>query len=115
MNSKQNRLAQRKNRIRAVVSGTAERPRISVYSSNKNIFIQAIDDANGVTLASAGTLSEAGKKAASVETAKVVAATLGGKLAEKKIKEVVFDRNGKKYHGKVKAVAETLREKGISF
>lgn len=115
MNSKQNRLAQRKNRIRAVVSGTTERPRISVYSSNKNIFIQAIDDSKGVTLASSGTLSEAGKKSASVESAKVVATTLGDKLLEKKIKTVVFDRNGKKYHGKVKAIAETLRDKGFSF
>ncbi len=114
MNSKQNRLAQRKNRIRAVVSGTAERPRISVYASNKNIYLQAIDDKAAVTLASAGTLSE-GKKSANVENAKAIAVILGDKLAEKKITTVVFDRNGKKYHGKVKAVAETLREKGISF
>jgi large subunit ribosomal protein L18 len=114
-----NKLERRKRikmRIRKVVTGTPERPRLSVYRSNKEFYAQLIDDKNGVTITSVGTL---GDKSAESQNKVQAAATLGAKAAqlvlEKGINEVVFDRNGYLYHGRVKAFAEALREGGIKF
>ena len=102
--------------IRKRVHGTAERPRLSVFRSNAHIYAQAIDDVNNTVLASASDLQKdsvgSGKK---VERAKAIGAAVGQKLLEKSVKQVVFDRNGFVYHGRVKAVAEGAREAGLEF
>ncbi|MFS0820962.1 MULTISPECIES: 50S ribosomal protein L18 [Bacillus] len=104
-------------RVRSRVSGTATRPRLNVFRSNKHIYAQLIDDVNSVTIASASTLD----KELSVEgSGNVDAATKVGELVakrgiEKGIKEVVFDRGGYLYHGRVKALAEAAREAGLQF
>ncbi|MFX3624255.1 MAG: 50S ribosomal protein L18 [Ectobacillus sp.] len=104
-------------RVRAKLTGTAERPRLNVFRSNQHIYAQVIDDVNGVTLVSASTLD----KELSLEgTSNVAAATKVGELVakravEKGIKEVVFDRGGYLYHGRVKALAEAAREAGLQF
>ena len=101
------------------ISGTAARPRLSVFRSNAHIYAQAIDDVNGVTLASSSDLDSAiksstdGKDKSAV--AKMVGEAVAKKLQEKEVKTVVFDRNGFVYHGRVKAVAEGAREAGLEF
>jgi large subunit ribosomal protein L18 len=106
-------------RVRKKLSGTKERPRMSVFFSNENIHVQFIDDNAGKTLAAASTLSKATpdreKLAANVKSAKTIG-TLAAKTAiDKGIKEVVFDRGGARYHGKVKALADAAREAGLQF
>jgi large subunit ribosomal protein L18 len=106
----------RHKRIRSRISGTAERPRLSIFRSNKNIYAQLIDDVAGVTLASASTLD----KAVSADDNKMdQAASVGKAIAEaaakKNIKNVVFDRSGYLYHGRVQALAEAARENGLEF
>ena len=105
----------RKVRIRNTISGTALRPRVSVFRSSKHVFVQAIDDTvkpSGHTLCSVS--SQAKKvKSCTVALAKTLGEELAQKLSEIKITEVVFDRNGFLYHGQVAAVAEGLRAKGI--
>ena len=115
--NKNDRLITRKKRVRAKISGTPQRPRLSVYKSNANIYAQLIDDVNGVTLASANSLQKdvAESEHANVETAKKVGAAIGKRALEAGIEEVVFDRNGYLYHGKVKALAEAAREAGLKF
>lgn len=115
--NKNDRLITRKKRVRAKVSGTPQRPRLSVYKSNTNIYAQLIDDVNGVTLASANSLQKdvAESEHANVETAKKVGAAIGKRALEAGIEEVVFDRNGYLYHGRVKALAEAAREAGLKF
>ena len=119
MKSKQ-RLAQLRHwRVRKKLSGTKERPRMSVFFSNENIHVQFIDDVAGKTLAAASTLSKATpdreKLAANVTSAKTIG-TLAAKAAiDKGIKAVVFDRGGARYHGKVKALADAAREAGLQF
>jgi len=103
----------RKLRIRNSISGTAERPRVSVFRSNKHIFVQAIDDDAGRTLCAVGSQSKK-VKSCTVPIAKTLGEELAQKLGELKITEVVYDRNGFLYHGQVAAVAEGLRAKGIS-
>ena len=108
----------RKRRIRKKISGDSARPRISVFRSTKHIYVQAIDDSKGATLATISTLSEGVKGA--VEGNKTEEATAVGKaiakaLLEKGISEVIFDRNGYLYHGRVKALAEGAREGGLKF
>ena len=95
----------RKLRIRAKISGTAARPRVVVFRSNKYLYLQAIDDEKEITLASASTLKDKGG----------VAAKFAKALRNRKIKKVVFDRGGFKYHGKIKAMAEALRKEGLEF
>lgn len=108
-----------KMRIRKIVSGTAERPRMTVYRSNKQIYVQFIDDLNGVTLASASSLDkEVAEKVAGVNKCQEAAAV--GKLAaeraaQKGINTVSFDRNGYLYHGRVKMLADAAREGGLKF
>ena len=106
-------------RVRRKIKGTPERPRLSVYRSLKNIYAQIIDDLTGKTLAAASS-SEEGIKSQVKYTGNKEAAGLVGKLiAEralaKDIKEVVFDRGGNVYHGRVKALADGAREKGLKF
>jgi len=104
-------------RIRNKISGTAQRPRLSVYRSLNNIYAQLIDDVAGVTLASASTLSpEFGKKnGGNVEAAKEIGLMIAKKAAEKGITTVVFDRSGYLYHGRVAALADGAREGGLQF
>jgi large subunit ribosomal protein L18 len=103
----------RKKRVRADIFGTVERPRVSIFKSNKHVYVQAIDDVNGVTLASAdgAKLGLKASKAGAVELAKVFAESLN----EQKLTTVVFDRNGYLYHGVVAAFADGLRENGIKL
>lgn len=101
-------------RVRAKISGTAARPRLSVYRSNRQIEAQLIDDQKGITLASVTSLSIKEKVSPS-EKAKMVGEQIAKKASDKKIKEVVFDRRDKQYHGQVKAVAEGAREKGLTI
>ena len=105
--------------IRNKISGTAERPRLSVYRSNSNIFAQLIDDVNGVTLASASTidkeLSANVKHGGNVEAAKVVGKAIAERAAAKGITTIVFDRSGYTYTGRVSALAEAAREAGLQF
>jgi len=102
-------------RVRAKVSGTSERPRLSVYRSNKNIAVQVIDDVKGVTLVASSSESLKLKNGNNIEGAKLVGADIAKKCLEKKIKEVVFDRGGYVYHGRVMALAEAAREAGLKF
>ena len=100
-------------RVRTKISGT---PRLCVYRSNKNLFVQVIDDVNGTTLAQASTLDKEIKtKHANVEAAKEVGALIAKRAQDKKIKTVVFDRSGYLYHGIIKALAEAAREAGLEF
>jgi large subunit ribosomal protein L18 len=107
-------------RIRKKVSGTRERPRMSVRFSNQHIFVQFIDDVARVTLASASTLGKAAagakpKLAANVIGAKKIGALAAEAAKNKGITQVVFDRSGARYHGKVKALADAAREGGLQF
>ena len=102
-----------KTRIRGKISGTAERPRMSVYRSNKAIYVQVIDDLAGATLVSASSKGlEEGTK---VEIAAKVGEEIAKKAVEKGITEVVFDRNGYLYHGRVKSLADAARKGGLKF
>jgi len=106
----------RQKRVRAKVTGTEARPRLSVFRSLNNIYAQLIDDTKGVTIASASTLDKEVKtKASNIEAAKEVGTLIAKRAAENKIETVVFDRNGYLYHGKVKALAEAAREAGLKF
>ena len=106
----------RHKRVRTKVSGTAERPRLCVYRSNTNLYVQVIDDVAGNTLVSASTLDKEIKtKNANKEAAKEVGTLIAKRATEKKITEVVFDRGGYIYHGVVEALAEAARENGLKF
>lgn len=106
----------RQKRVRAKVKGTESRPRLCVYRSLNNIYASLINDENATTIASASTLDKEVKvKASNVESAKEVGALIAKRAADKKIKTVVFDRNGYLYHGKVKALADAAREAGLEF
>jgi large subunit ribosomal protein L18 len=101
-------------RIRKKISGTALKPRLNIFRSNKNIYAQCIDDLSGVTLASASSkeVSATGTKS---EIAKEVGKAIGAKAKAAGIENVVFDRGGNLYHGRVKSLAEGARESGLSF
>ena len=115
INRKENR-EHRHLRVRNKISGTPERPRLCVYRSNQNIYVQVIDDVAGVTLASASTLDKEVKtKHSNKEAAKEVGALVAKRALDKNIKEVVFDRGGYIYHGVVKELAEAAREAGLEF
>ena len=103
-------------RVRGKISGTPECPRLNVFRSNANIYAQIIDDVNGVTLASANTLEKGFEGATgNAEAAKKVGLILGERAKEKGITDVVFDRGGYVYHGRVAALAEGAREAGLNF
>jgi len=109
----------RHERIRRRLSGVPERPRMCVFRSDRHISVQIIDDTTGKVLVSASSLSkefrEQGLKGSGVPAAKVVGALIAGKAAAQSIEKVVFDRAGFIYHGRVKALADAAREKGLKF
>lgn len=106
-----------KNRIRKSIRGTEERPRLSVFRSNKQIYAQIIDDKKGITLVSASSAVESIElqKITKIEKAKLVGKELAVKAKEAGINTVVFDRNGYLYHGRVKSLADAAREEGLIF
>ena len=107
---------QRHKRVRAKISGTAERPRLDVFRSAKNIYAQVIDDVAGVTLAQASSLDkEITGNGGNKEAAKAVGKLVAERAKEKNIVDVVFDRGGFIYQGKIKALAEAAREAGLEF
>ena len=109
-----NRVARHK-RVRKKVTGTAERPRLSVFRSSKNIYAQIIDDVNRVTLVSASSLDEAVKSAVSYTGNKEAAKKVGELVAKKAAEKGIFDRGGYIYHGRVLELAEGAREAGLKF
>ena len=114
---KAKRLSRRKFQIRRILSGTAERPRLSVFRSGKHIYAQVIDDVAGKTLASASSLGKAAglKHGANVTAATAVGSSIAEKAKAAGVTKVAFDRNGRVYHGRIKALADAAREAGLSF
>jgi len=117
MNSKVNARTKIRYRIRKKISGSATKPRLSVFRSNKDIYVQLIDDTNGTTIASASSRHKdiAAEKGSKVDMSKKVGEAIARKSQELGIKDVVFDRSGYLYHGRIKAVAEGAREGGLIF
>lgn len=117
--SKINARQRRHERIRKNVYGTASKPRLSIFRSLNNIYAQLIDDTTGKTLIASSSLdkdvSPGAKHGGNVASAKKVGASLAQKALDKKIKDIVFDRSGYKYHGCVKALADAAREQGLKF
>ena len=109
----------RKKRIRKKIYGTPQRPRLSVFRSAKHIYAQVVDDTTGRTLAAASTMDKSALSGSKfenkVEAAKFVGKLIGERAVEKGIKEVVFDRNGFLYHGRIKSLSEGAREAGLVF
>ena len=105
----------RHNRVRGKISGTAERPRLCVFRSEKNIYAQIIDDVAGVTLVSASSLDKSIEGGSNKDAAKAVGKLIAERAAQKNIVDVVFDRGGNIYHGRVQALAEGAREGGLNF
>ena len=102
-------------RVRKKVFGTTERPRLSVYRSEKNIYAQIIDDVNAVTVVAASCLDKTIEKGSNNEAAKLVGELVAKRAIEKGITEVVFDRGGYVYHGRIQALADGAREAGLKF
>jgi large subunit ribosomal protein L18 len=117
MNTKLEQRQKIRYRIRKKVSGEATKPRLSVFRSNTDIYVQLIDDLNGHTLAAASSKEKdiAAQKVTKTEKSKLVGAAIARKAAELGITKVVFDRGGNLYHGRVKAVADGAREGGLNF
>ena len=120
MKSKRHRAERAHRRVRKTVAGTAERPRLSVYKSLHYVYAQVIDDASGRTLAQASSreadvTADLSKSASSVEAAKAVGQAVADRAMAQGVASVVFDRGGYIYHGKVKALADAAREKGLKF
>ena len=105
-----------KHKIRKIVKGTAERPRLTIYRSNKEIYAHVIDDLSGKTIAASSSLKKkAKKKISGIEQAKLVGKDISEKATKAGISTVIFDRNGYLYHGCVKTLAEAAREGGLKF
>lgn len=102
-------------RVRIKVSGTAEKPRLCLYRSNKNIEAQLIDDTNGVTLVASSSMSLKLENGSNIDAAKAVGKDIAEKALNLNLKTIVFDRSGYIYHGRVKALAEAAREAGLVF
>lgn len=103
-------------KIRKTIKGTPDRPRLTIYRSNKETYAQIIDDISGKTLAAATSLKKnSGRKASGTEQAKIVGKEISEKAGKAGITEVIFDRNGYLYHGCVKILAEAAREGGLKF
>jgi len=112
----ENRRSRRKRGIRAKISGTMERPRLTVYKSNLYIYAQAIDDQTGVTIASISNKEkELSNIKSNLDGAGKLGEEMGKRLKEKNIEKLVFDRNGYIFHGKVKALADGIRKAGLVF
>jgi large subunit ribosomal protein L18 len=108
------RRLRRKNRVRATISGTASKPRLSVFRSNTHIYAQVIDDTAGKTLCESSDL-KINEKGTKTESASKVGADIASKMKALKIENAVFDRNGFLYHGRVKTLADAVREAGIQI
>ncbi len=106
---------QRKGRIRSVISGTADRPRLSVYVSNTHVVAQLIDDTSHRTLAHISTVGQKSVTGTMTEKAAWVGTEIAGQAKTAKIKTVVFDRGGKLYHGRIAALADAARKAGLEF
>lgn len=119
LQAKQAGLRRRHARVRAKVSGTPDRPRLCITRSNSNMYAQVVDDIAGKTLVAAHTLGPefkaTGKSGANIEGAAALGEIIGKKATEAGITEVVFDRGGNLYHGRIKAVADAAREAGLKF
>ena len=119
MDTKRAMRLKRKKRIRKHLSGTTERPRLSVFRSSKHIYAQVIDDTKGQTLISASTVEKQMREGERPENKTAAAVAVGKEVArrakDKGIGSVVFDRNGYKYHGRVKALSDSARESGLEF
>jgi large subunit ribosomal protein L18 len=115
LQKKSQNAAQRKNRVRATVIGTPERPRLSVTISNLHVSAQVIDDSAHKTLVAATTVGDKKATGTMTERAAYVGEMIAKQAKTKKITKVVFDRNGRKYHGRVKALAEAARQNGLEF
>lgn len=119
LQKKQAALARRHRRVRGKISGTAARPRLCVTRSNSNVYVQFVDDVAGKTLFGVSTLGPdfkaTGKSGANVEGAAALGEIAGKKAVEAGITEIVFDRGGNLYHGRVKALADAAREAGLKF
>lgn len=102
-------------RVRKKISGTSERPRLNVFRSGKHIYAQIIDDTQGHTLASASTLNNDIEHTGNKEAARLVGEQIAKKALEQDITEVVFDRGGYLYHGRIKELADSAREAGLKF
>ncbi len=114
--TKSNRRDRIKRRIRKTINGTSQRPRLSVFRSNKQIYAQLIDDVNGVTLESAASLiDKEAQKINKTEQAKLIGKKIAEMASKASIADVIFDRNGYLYHGRVKALADSAREAGLKF
>ncbi len=116
-NAKSLRRTKIRHTIRAKVSGTAQKPRLAIFRSNTDIYAQLIDDSNGVTMAAASSKDKdiAAQTGTKSEKSKLVGSAIARKAGELNVKEVVFDRGGYLYHGRVKAVADGAREGGLQF
>lgn len=117
MNSKVSARQKIRYRIRKKISGSSAKPRLCVFRSNKDIYVQLIDDASGTTIAAASSRQKdiAAQKGNKVTTSKMVGESIARKSQDLGIKDVVFDRSGYLYHGRIKAVAEGAREGGLVF
>jgi large subunit ribosomal protein L18 len=113
--SKLQRRTRIKRRIRKIISGTAAKPRLSVFRSNKEIYAQIVDDVNGVTLASVSSRDKEIKASTKIEAATAVGKAIGEKATKIGLEKIAFDRNGYLYHGRVKVLAEAARESGLKF
>jgi large subunit ribosomal protein L18 len=105
----------RQRRTRSNINGTATKPRVSVFRSLSHISVQAIDDVKAVTLVAASDKEIKATKKTKTELATLVGEAFGKKLADKKIKEIIFDKGSYKYHGRIKALADGIRKQGIKF
>jgi len=116
-NKKVYRRVRIKQRIRKTISGTPERPRMTVYRSNKQIYVQLVDDLNGKTIVSASSTDKAlvDDKVKKIEQAKKVGLLIAEKAKAAGVEKVVFDRNGYLYHGRVKSLGDAAREGGLKF
>ena len=117
MDSKSSARTKIRYRIRKKISGTSAKPRLSVFRSNMEIYVQLVNDENGTTIAAASSKEKdiAAQKITKIEKSKLVGASVARKASELGIKNVVFDRGGYIYHGRVRAVAEGAREGGLQF
>jgi large subunit ribosomal protein L18 len=113
--TKDQRRLRRRRRVRARISGTAQRPRLSVYRSNRGIFAQLIDDTQGKTLAAVNWIEPELRKLTATEQAKKAGELLADRAKAAGVQTCVFDRGGYQYHGRVKALAEGAREGGLAF
>ncbi|SEB79112.1 LSU ribosomal protein L18P [Tenacibaculum sp. MAR_2009_124] len=113
--SKLERRQRIKYRIRKIITGTAQKPRLSVFRSNKEIYAQLIDDVAGVTLVSASSRDKEVSSSSKVEAATAVGKSIAEKAVKAGVETVAFDRNGYLYHGRVKVLADAAREAGLKF